>query len=39
MSKKDLEHIYQVKDKLIKEIKEYTNLYINKDYSKYLEDI
>lgn len=37
--KKKLEHIYQVKDKLVKAIKEHTNPYINKDYSKYLEDI
>ncbi len=39
MNKKKFEHIYQVKDKLVKEIKEHTNPYINKDYSKYLEDI
>ena len=38
-TQKKLEHIYQVKDRLVKEIKEHTNPYINKDYSKYLEDI
>ena len=38
-TQKKLEHIYQVKDRLVKEIKEHTNPYINKDYSKYLGDI
>lgn len=34
-----LKHIYEVKDKLVKEIQEHTNYYMNKDYTKYLEDI
>ena len=34
-----LKHIYEVKDKLVKEIKEHTNYYMNKDYTKYLKDI
>lgn len=34
-----LKHIYEVKDKLVKEIQEHTNYYMNKNYTKYLEDI
>ena len=34
-----LKHIYEVKDKLVKEIQEHTNYYMNKDYTKYLKDI
>ena len=37
--KAKLDHIYEVKDKLVKEIKEGTNPYMNKDFSKYLKDI
>ena len=37
--KEKLNHVYKVKDKLVKEIKEHSNYYMNKDYTKYLEDI
>ena len=37
--KEKLDHIYKVKDKLVREIMEHNNPYMNKDYTKYLEDI
>ena len=38
ISDEDLELVYRVRDRLLEEIKNNSNKYMNKDYSKYLEN-